>query len=122
MSDSREEYGGDGGVAVPEIRGLEIDPEGRCRHWHGPTDVVAIQLPCCDGYFACHACHDAIAGHPIERWPRDRFDAEAVLCGACGETLTISAYLEATACPACDTRFNPRCALHHPIYFDVAPR
>ena len=102
-----------------ELRqGVALDAQGRCRHWNGPTDVVLIRLPCCSGYWACHACHQEEANHPARRWPAHRFDEEAILCGACGSTLSIQAYLAATGCTSCGHPFNPRCQLHHPLYFD----
>lgn len=102
------------------IHGVDLDPEGRCRHWHGPTDIVAIRFPCCDRYFACHACHDDLAGHAPARWPRAEFHRLAILCGACRQELSIADYIAADdCCPACRAPFNPRCRLHHPLYFEV---
>lgn len=106
-------------VPPPEIRGVEVDPRGRCAHWRGPRDVVAIRLACCDTWYACHDCHEACADHPPRRWPRDRFHEEAVLCGSCGQRLSIERYLKTPGCPGCGHPFNPRCALHHPRYFQV---
>ncbi|MDT8341297.1 MAG: CHY zinc finger protein [Longimicrobiales bacterium] len=110
---------GPGGTITPaRIHGVAVDREGRCRHWRGATDVVAIRFPCCDRYFACHACHEALADHPAGQWDRADFDRPAVLCGACGTAHTIRAYLSgADRCPACGAGFNPRCRLHHPLYF-----
>ena len=98
---------------------MDVDAQGRCTHWHGPRDVVAIRLACCDEYYACHACHEAGTDHPPRRWPADRFGEEGVLGGACGQRLTIKRYLKARGCPGCGHPFNPRCVLHHPRYFDV---
>lgn len=106
-------------------RGAALDAQGRCAHWRGPSDVVLIRFPCCPGYWGCHECHGAEAGHPARAWPANRRDEAAVLCGACGATITIRGYLAASAadvpaCPACAHPFNPRCALHHPLYFEGA--
>lgn len=103
----------------PEIQGVEVDGQGRCAHWHGPRDVVAIRLACCDAFYACHDCHEACADHPPRRWPRERFHEEAVLCGACGQRLSVERYLKMPGCPGCGHPFNPRCVLHHPRYFEV---
>lgn len=102
------------------LRGVEVGPETRCAHYHGPRDVIAIRFACCGVFHPCHACHAAVADHDAERWPRDRFDTRAVLCGACGTVLTIEQYVEADhVCSACGTAFNPRCAQHYDRYFEV---
>jgi uncharacterized CHY-type Zn-finger protein len=110
------------------VFGVEVGAETRCAHYDGETDVIAIRFPCCDRFYPCHACHDAVAGHPAEQWPVDAFDTPAVLCGACGHVLTIGAYLqthtssdaEHPACPACGAAFNPGCHRHRHLYFEPA--
>jgi uncharacterized CHY-type Zn-finger protein len=100
------------------VRGVQLDGETRCAHWHGATDIVAIKFRCCGEYFACHECHVALAGHPAEVWPRAEFHSPAVRCGVCGNEQSITAYLaDHTACPVCHAEFNPRCAPHHTLYF-----
>ncbi|PAU83158.1 hypothetical protein CK500_10140 [Halorubrum salipaludis] len=79
--------------AVP-LRGVAVDPETRCAHWDSAVDVVALRFGCCETYYPCDACHDAATDHEAEPWPRDRFDEPAVLCGACGATLTAREYLD----------------------------
>ncbi|WP_128906489.1 CHY zinc finger protein [Halorubrum amylolyticum] len=79
--------------AVP-LRGVAVDRETRCAHWDSALDVVALRFGCCETYYPCDACHDAATDHAAEPWPRDRFDEPAVLCGACGATLTARAYLD----------------------------
>ena len=102
------------------VDGLDMDPETRCGHYHGPNDVLAIQLACCDVYYACRECHDALAGHAAKIWPADQFEAPALLCGRCRRTFSIHAYLDSpTHCPNCNGAFNPNCRLHHHLYFDV---
>jgi uncharacterized CHY-type Zn-finger protein len=97
-----------------------VDESGRCAHYGGARDIVAFHFACCERWFACHACHEAGADHPAAAWPRDRFDEQAVLCGACGRRLTVARYLEShTRCPACGAGFNPGCAAHHFLYFKV---
>lgn len=97
-----------------------MDAAGRCAHYRGPHDVLAVRPPCCERFYACHACHEALAGHPARPWPRERFDTPAVLCGTCRRATTIARYLDAPdACPHCATAFNPRCRRHHPLYFEV---
>jgi uncharacterized CHY-type Zn-finger protein len=102
------------------VRGIGLDPQSRCAHWHGPADIVAIKFKCCGEYYACRDCHDALARHQPAVWPRGEWSAVAVRCGACGSELTIDAYLESGAhCPSCAAAFNPRCALHHHFYFEA---
>lgn len=103
----------------PIVRGLDLDPQTRCAHWHGAFDIVALKMRCCGTYYACRDCHDALAGHPAELWPRDEQDARAVLCGACWIEMSIAAYLACDDhCPACAAPFNPGCKLHRRLYFE----
>jgi uncharacterized CHY-type Zn-finger protein len=102
----------------PEVRGVDLDPQMRCGHWHGPTDIIAIRMKCCGVYFACKDCHAALADHPIEVWPEGEWGQKAILCGACGSELTIREYMESGyACPACRAEFNPKCRNHYEFYF-----
>ncbi|WP_231184768.1 CHY zinc finger protein [Haladaptatus sp. DYF46] len=102
-----------------EVHGVEVDAETRCSHYDSECDVIAIRLPCCDEYYPCFRCHDAVADHARETWAENRRDAEAVLCGVCGTELTIAEYLECDSkCPECDAEFNPGCANHYELYFD----
>jgi uncharacterized CHY-type Zn-finger protein len=105
-------------VTRPDVRGVELDAQTRCAHWHSPLDIVAIRMKCCGEYYACKDCHDSLAGHAGEVWPASQFDAKAVLCGACCMELSIRQYLDcANACPACGAGFNPSCHHHHHFYF-----
>jgi hypothetical protein len=36
----------------------------------------------CGIYYACKNCHDALANHTIEVWPRSQWEQPAVLCRA----------------------------------------
>ena len=104
-------------VGKHRVYGLPVDAETRCVHWAGRTDVVAIAFHCCGRLFPCHACHDAVADHPAERWPRDERDTRAILCGVCTTLLPIADYLLVDACPLCNAPFNPACRFHNPLYF-----
>jgi uncharacterized CHY-type Zn-finger protein len=109
-------------VTRPVVHGVDLDSETRCAHWHSPLDIIAIRMRCCGDYYACKDCHDALAGHPIEVWPRAEFDQPAVLCGVCSHEMSVQAYLDCESrCPACDTRFNPGCRHHYRFYFAAAP-
>ena len=106
--------------ARPDVRGLDLDAETRCAHWRSPLDIVALKMRCCGVYYACRDCHDALAGHAAEVWPRATWDTPAVLCGACGTELSIAAYLACDdRCPACAAPFNPGCKLHRHLYFEA---
>ncbi|MDQ2891284.1 MAG: CHY zinc finger protein [Gemmatimonadota bacterium] len=102
----------------PRVHGLAVDAATRCAHYHGELDILAIRVSCCGEFYACKDCHDAIAGHQLKPWPREAFETSAILCGACGSKLSITAYLECgNDCPECGAGFNPRCMLHHHFYF-----
>jgi uncharacterized CHY-type Zn-finger protein len=106
--------------ARPEVHGVAVDPQTRCAHWRSPLDIIAIRMRCCGVWYACKDCHDALAGHPIQTWPRAEYDRPAVLCGACGTELTVRQYLACdNRCPACAAPFNPGCRLHYRFYFEA---
>ncbi len=130
----RGRNGARGGIAVPvdpasgaasaepvEVRGVDLDAQTRCRHWHSPLDIVAIRMACCGEFYACADCHAALADHPLEPWPAEAFDSPAVRCGACGGVISIAAYMASgDRCPTCAAAFNPGCRGHYPIYFACA--
>jgi uncharacterized CHY-type Zn-finger protein len=107
------------GDATPRsIRGVDVDCETRCRHYDSDRDVIAIRFPCCGEYYACHACHAAVADHEAERWSAGAREERAVLCGICGSELPIAEYLDSDhTCPDCGAPFNPGCANHYGRYF-----
>jgi uncharacterized CHY-type Zn-finger protein len=105
----------------PVVRGRIVDEQTRCVHYNGPTDVIAIKFACCGTYYPCFECHRECAGHPARQWPVGEWDERAILCGVCGSELTIRTYLGVLVCPECDARFNERCRLHRPLYFDLTP-
>lgn len=105
--------------ARPRVLGPVVDDMTRCVHYRTEVDIVAIRFACCGEYYPCHQCHEEAAGHPAEQWPVAERDREAVLCGACGAQLTITAYLGATECPRCGSQFNERCRLHTHLYFET---
>jgi uncharacterized CHY-type Zn-finger protein len=106
----------------PDVRGVDLDLQTRCGHYHGPSDIIAIKMKCCGVYYACKDCHDVLADHPIEVWPESQWTEQAILCGACGEELTIDEYMQCQyRCPACREPFNPGCGKHHHFYFQGGP-
>ena len=105
-----------------EVRGLNVDSQSRCVHYHSPLDIVAIKMKCCGTYYACKDCHDALANHAIEPWLESEWDTPAILCGSCGAELTITGYLNSNSrCPYCQAAFNPGCRKHYHFYFAVPP-
>jgi uncharacterized CHY-type Zn-finger protein len=101
-----------------DVRGLHLDRQTRCAHYHSSLDIIAIKMKCCGVYYACKDCHIALADHAISVWPRGEFHQHAVLCGTCGRELTIHEYLQCDSrCPHCRAAFNPACAHHHHCYF-----
>ncbi|WP_052367158.1 CHY zinc finger protein [Paraoerskovia marina] len=101
------------------LRGCPVDDQSRCVHHGGPLDVVALHLVCCDAWFPCHACHEETADHTAVPRPADRFDEPAARCGVCGRTMTVPEYRGVTSCPGCEASFNPGCAAHAHLYFEI---
>ena len=102
------------------VRGIDVDPQTRCSHWHSELDIIALRMKCCGNWFPCFDCHTETTSHTGAVWPLDERTTEAILCGACGHALTIQDYLACeSTCPACGSAFNPGCATHAHLYFEV---
>jgi len=102
-----------------DVRGVDLDPLTRCVHYRGATDIIAIKMKCCGAYYACKDCHRELADHAIEVWPRSEWNEWGILCGACGQELTIRQYMQCESqCPACGAGFNPGCRYHYQFYFE----
>jgi len=111
---------GDRIMNLPQVRGVRLDAQTRCGHYHGPTDIIAIKMKCCGEYWACKDCHVELAGHAIVVWPEGEWDQLAILCGLCGLELTIREYLGCEShCPRCGAGFNPGCRKHYQFYFEA---
>lgn len=105
---------------LAHVRGVSLGPQTRCRHYHGPTDIIAIKMKCCATYYACKDCHITLADHPIEVWPQNEWDQKAILCGACDTELTIQQYMQSGSIgPMCNAQFNPGCKNHYHFYFQL---
>src|ERR1700748_235692 len=105
----------------PTVHGIDLDAQTRCVHYHKVLDIVAIKMKCCGVYYACKDCHDALAGHAIEVWPRSEWGQPTVLCGAYGIELSTREYLDCgNVCPGCRAEFNPGCRNHYHYYFEMA--
>jgi uncharacterized CHY-type Zn-finger protein len=97
-----------------------MDAETRCIHYHSELDIIAIKMACCGVYYACKDCHDSLTTHKIKVWPRSEWNKSAILCGACGQELTIHEYMTSGyRCPHCGVGFNPGCKDHNHFYFAV---
>lgn len=100
------------------VHGVEVDPQTRCAHWHGELDIIAIKFKCCGEWFPCFECHASEADHATSLWSEEERDRKAILCGACGHQLSIQEYFDCdSACPKCESKFNPACANHYKHYF-----
>jgi uncharacterized CHY-type Zn-finger protein len=50
------------------VRGVDVGPETRCRHYDSDLDVIAVRFPCCGTFYPCYECHLVAADHEPERW------------------------------------------------------
>lgn len=102
------------------IFGKPIDNQTRCVHWHSDLDIIAIKFKCCDKYYPCFSCHEEEADHAHQIWPKVEFDQKAILCGVCGNELSIQEYKNSNnTCPHCQSQFNPGCSKHYHLYFEI---
>lgn len=102
------------------VKGNVIDNETRCSHYHTEKDRVAIKFYCCKTYFSCYLCHKEAGCGQLQTWPKNKFNQKGILCGACGEEMTINAYLKSSDnCPNCQAAFNPNCSVHKHYYFSI---
>jgi uncharacterized CHY-type Zn-finger protein len=105
---------------VGSVHGVSVNERTQCAHYHSDVDIVAIRFKCCDKFYACIHCHETIAGHEPVRWGRDEREAPAILCGNCHSILSVAEYLASgNTCPRCGALFNPGCAKHHHLYFEL---
>jgi uncharacterized CHY-type Zn-finger protein len=102
------------------VFGKPVDNQTRCVHWHSELDIIAIKFKCCDKYYPCFSCHEEEADHEHQVWPKAEFDQKAILCGVCGNELTITDYMASgNTCPTCKSGFNPGCSKHYHLYFET---
>lgn len=103
-----------------EVLGTDVDAQTRCGHYHSEIDIIAIKFKCCGQWFPCYECHTEHAAHPAQVWLIGERETPAILCGDCGYQLTITEYFNCAAvCPRCRNQFNPGCANHYDLYFEV---
>ncbi|MGH9946490.1 MAG: CHY zinc finger protein [Pyrinomonadaceae bacterium] len=102
------------------VFGIDVDDETRCAHWHSELDIIAIKFKCCGKWYPCFECHAEIADHKAGVWLKSEHNTKAILCGACGHQLTIREYLNSESkCTKCGEAFNPNCAKHYALYFEL---
>jgi len=112
-------------LKISQIRGVNVfgkpvDNQTRCVHWHSELDIIAIKFKCCDKYYPCFSCHEEEADHEPQVWPKAEFDQKAILCGVCGNELSIQDYMNSNnTCPTCKSGFNPGCSKHYHLYFQT---
>ncbi|KUJ22176.1 uncharacterized protein LY89DRAFT_395401 [Mollisia scopiformis] len=106
---------------TPAVHGLDVSDKTQCAHWHSAKDIIAIKHKCCGMYYACISCHEAIAEHENQVWPKkEQETTKAVLCGNCRRELNITEYLRCdNICPNCKATFNPGCRNHYHLYFEA---
>lgn len=103
-----------------QVRGIGLDAQTRCIHYHSARDIVAIKTKCCNLFYACKDCHNALAEHVLLVWPSSEWEQNAVLCGNCQTELSIRQYLDCESkCPTCKADFNPGCRHHLHYYFET---
>ena len=106
--------------ARTSIHGVGVTERAQCKHYRSDRDVVAIRFKCCDTFYACVDCHDQLAGHAAVVWSKGERDMPAIFCGACHGMFSIAQYLGCeNKCPKCRAGFNPACANHYHLYFEL---
>jgi uncharacterized CHY-type Zn-finger protein len=102
------------------VKGNNVDAQTRCAHYHTEIDIIALKFKCCGEWFPCFECHAENAGHRAEVWSLDEYETKAILCGGCGHQLTVDEYMNCNSvCPKCKSSFNPGCANHYDLYFEI---
>lgn len=84
-----------------------------CRHYDGPLDVVRNRCAACGDYWECHCCHADATDHPFGRMLVD--DPTSTQCGRCEGYMAYGHQ----RCPHCGQGFNPGCARHAYIYYEL---
>ncbi|BAP72907.1 helper of Tim protein 13 [Kluyveromyces marxianus] len=102
---------------APTIHGKLVDKQSRCEHWHGPLDVIALKLKCCNKYYACYECHNELESHPISKYNIAEPHVNLIVCGVCNHEMSFDSYASELKCPRCSAPFNPGCKLHYDMYF-----
>jgi uncharacterized CHY-type Zn-finger protein len=105
---------------TPTVHGVSVTPLTQCTHWHSDLDIIAIKHTCCQKFYACISCHDALETHKSGVLSLDRRDEKVVLCGACKHILAVDEYMKSgSECTKCGSSFNPGCKSHWGLYFEL---
>ncbi len=105
---------------IPSVHGVGVNAFTQCAHYHSERDIIAIKHKCCGTFYACIQCHNELVSHAPVVWPKTEHEAKAILCGNCQHVLSIHEYLACgNTCPTCQAAFNPGCANHYPLYFEM---
>ena len=56
-------------VKATPVHGIDVDPQTRCAHYDGPTDIIALRFHCCDRWYPCFECHQECEAHEAIPWP-----------------------------------------------------
>ena len=107
-------------ATAPICHGIGVNERTQCAHYYSERDLIAIKFKCCNAFYACILCHNETTDHAPVVWAKDDFQTKAILCGNCQHTLSIASYLASdNTCPMCQAAFNPGCANHYHLYFDL---
>ena len=49
------------------LKGLLVDSETRCEHYHSLLDIIAIKCKCCNTFYPCYQCHQFCESHGTKR-------------------------------------------------------
>lgn len=104
------------------LKGQLTDSETRCVHYQTPLDIIALKFKCCETYYPCFQCHLSASSHPIVKYTQNDLyqGIKVILCGSCKTELTFAEYLShGYHCAECGSAFNPGCALHYDLYFEL---
>ncbi len=99
---------------MQHIYGIGLDNDARCVHYHTSEDVVAMK--CAVGKNIMHVTSVMMNWNSIPSKPPTSIPKKPALCGHCRKLLSYRQY-SAGKCPFCSHLFNPKCSLHHNIYF-----
>lgn len=88
-----------------------------CPHYASELDIVLNKCAICLTYWPCYRCHALAEDHQFGPMPVAAPDS--VKCAKCGYVMGFYEYRKTTACPGCGRGFNPGCATHASIYFEL---
>ncbi|WP_438835700.1 CHY zinc finger protein [Streptococcus pluranimalium] len=60
------------------FKGIVIDDNSRCQHYHSSQNIVALKYADCHSYYACYKCHGAMESHSFKATSAD--EVKPVIC------------------------------------------